>query len=616
MVPSQTKWSLLIRYPVILFKRIQHKKSFFTLLGMLLVLLVVFFKYDLWHKNRITLDAPSYYTYLPASFIHHDLHLKFIDEDPAFYKDKIWYYTIENNRRLIKHPVGISVAMTPFFMIGHVFAKLSGGKQDGYSLSYQNAISIGIVFYLFLGLFLLRRLLLRFYSDTVVALTLLITLFGTNLLWYASFEAFMPHAISFSFLCMALFSFHSWIESKRAAQLILFSFLFALIVLIRPLAITIALYFFLFLLIQQGGWKSLLAFLAPQKKQLFFSVLLFVLMGSLQLCYWKYATGKWLYDVYIDEHFVFSSPQILLFLFSFRKGWLVYTPLMLIAIFGLLSIFKSHKAVFYSTILILLVSIYTLSSWWAWSYGICWGMRPMIDYYSLLSIPMAAGLVWMFERNKRRSYASAALVCLLIVFNLFQTWQYKNGLIHFDDMTRASYFKGLFQTKASSEWYDLLRAYQWDRRMEGKPQIEYSRRLLDGLDEKQLLYFRAGNLQFLSVNEKAQNAVAAFATAISPKELFVIQHLAGDTVCIRASNGLLLSVRSEYENVVTATGMFPGNTEKFLLNYLQEDDNLVALKALNGQYIQMDVEWPFILKANGNSIGKQSSFRFFMNDAH
>lgn len=595
-------------------KHLSHKKSFFVLLLMAVVMLFVLFKNDLWHRNRISLDAPSYYTYLPATFIHHDLKLKFIDADPAFFKDKIWYYTIENKQRLIKHPLGLSLSMTPFFLAGHMAAKLSGAEQTGYSMPYQNAISIGVLLYLFFGLFLLRKLLLLYYSDNVTAWVLLITLMGTNLLWYSSVEAFMPHAISFSFLCMALYQFHAWLLGGKRFDLLMFAFLFALIVLIRPLAITILVYFLLVGCLRKGGWRSFFQFLKNDLKGFVLALLLFCLLLSLQLCYWKYATGKWIYDVYIDEHFIFSSPQMLPFLFSFRKGLFVYTPLMLIAVLGLINMFKRDKALFYPTLLIMILSVYILSSWWAWSYGICWGMRPMIDYYSILSLPMGAGLVWMIERGTLRKVISTVFILLLIALNLFQSWQYKNGLIHFDDMSKEAYFKGFFQTSTGPEWYDLLKPYDWDRRMKGLDQIVYDRSLLNGLNEQQPIYFRASNLQFVSVNDRAQNMVAAYAKDVNEKELFFLQHLRNDTVCIRSSNGLLLSLVPELDNSLVARSLTPGVGEKFVLTSLDDDDNRIALKASNGRYLTSGGGWPFILKATSKEIGKEETFRFFLNN--
>ena len=53
--------------------------SFYSILLIGFSIVVIFFAFNLWKKNRIVVDVPSYYSYLPAFVIHHDLKLNFID---------------------------------------------------------------------------------------------------------------------------------------------------------------------------------------------------------------------------------------------------------------------------------------------------------------------------------------------------------------------------------------------------------------------------------------------------------------------------------------------------------------------------------------------------------
>lgn len=593
----------------------KHSKySLYSIAFIFAFILAVSSYSGLWKKNRITLDAPSYYTYLPAVFIYGDLHLGYIDKDPAFFKDKIWYYRIENNARLIKHPMGISVALSPFFLIGHLCAKISGAPQDGYSMPYQNAVSAGVLIYLLAGLYYLRKLLLRFFSDRITALTLIATVTGTNLLWYSSFEGLMPHAISFSCWCICMYAFFSWTDTGAKKYIFAFAAAFGLIVLIRPLSLVAVLYFIIYAAIRLGGLKALAAFIRSRLPDVLIAVLISSCIAALQLCYWKYATGRWFYDVYIDEHFIFSSPQIIPFLFSFRKGLFVYTPVLVFAVAGLIRMFKTSRAVFYATVVTLAVTIYILSSWWAWSYGICWGMRPMIDYYSILAVPMAAGFTFVFSKGKIAGSLSGILVFLLIALNLFQTWQYKNGLIHYDDMTEAAYFKGFFQTRPSQEWQDLLRPYDWDRRIKGLPQADYSKAYFFSNFEKNTVAIRGFNQQYAGINPRAQNAVAAYAKEISALALFTVQPVKGDTVCIRAVNGNFLSVNPAYENVLTATAITPGPAEMFVIGFVSDDDNRITLRALNGLYVSASSAFPDILAASAREAGNHETFRLFVNE--
>jgi len=590
------------------------KFSLFSLVLIFAFIISIFFYFDVWKKNRITLDAPSYYTYLPAVFIHQDLHLNFIDKDPGYYRDKIWYYTIENGNKLIKHPMGISVALSPFFILAHIAAKLTGALQDGYSLTYQNFASIGVLVYLFLGLFYLRKILLRSFSEKITGLTLICIVLATNLLWYSSFEGLMPHAISFSLLCMSMYFFFEWLDSGNKKMIILFALVFGLSVLVRPLALTLIIYFSIVAIIKKGNARSFFEFIKLHLKSVLAAVLVATGIVSLQLFYWKYITGSWIYDAYKDEHFIFSSPQMFSFLFSFRKGVFVYTPILIFALIGLIRSYKTDRSTFYGLIAVMPLTIFILSSWWAWSYGICWGMRPMIDYYSLLSIPMASGFSFLFSRQKIVSIITGSLIVLLLFLNLFQTWQYKNGLIHYDDMTREAYFKGFFQTSMTREWQDLLKPYDWERRIKGLPQIEYNPSYFDESFKTNKVYLRGFNLQYVSTNEKAEGAVAAYQKEITGTSLFNVIPYSDNTVTIMVANGNFISLSKEYDNILIASALTPKDAEKFEVVYLDENDNRIALKTTNNKYVTVSGVFPFLLYATAAEMGEKETFRLFVKE--
>ncbi|MFL5763645.1 MAG: hypothetical protein ACJ77K_06855 [Bacteroidia bacterium] len=576
-----------------------------------LFILALFFSFGIWKSNRIKLDAPSYYTYLPAFFIQHDLRLNYIDKDPEHYRDKVWFYRIENGQKLIKHPMGISVMLSPFFILGHLTAKITNSVQDGYSLPYQNWVSIGVLIWLFLGLYYLRKLLLEWFSDAITAITLVAIVIGTNLLWYSTQEGLMPHAVTFSVWCFALYSFFNWLKRAEKKLLFCFAVSFGLIVLIRPLSIAGILYFVLYGIISKGGIKAFVDFLRPQLKDVLLASLIAILIASLQLFYWKYATGHWFYDVYRDEHFLFNDPEIFLFLFSFRKGVFVYTPILIFAVIGLIIFFRKNKAFFWSTLLFMSLTIYLLASWWAWSYGICWGMRPMIDYYALLSFPMAAGFSYFFEGGRmKKLFASAALI-LIIILNLFQTWQYKNGAIHYDDMSREAYFYDFFRTKPTPEWADFLKPYDWDRRIAGLEQVEYSPQFLREVQHDIVL--RGANLMYIGINERAQNAMAALLKDPTELSKFYLKFEGADKAfSLHSGKGLFWSLRSDAENAITASEQNVKASEVFQIEYAGAgNDNRIAIKAPNGKYVSIGDEWPFILKANADHIGKNEIFRYF-----
>ena len=314
--------------------RLFHSYSNTVIIFLAIFIISVFFVFNIWKQNRITIDVPSYYTYLPSAIIYHDLKLNYIDKNPQFFSDKIWYYRLPNGNRLIKHSMGLSVALLPFFLAGHAVAPMFGFAQDGYSLPYQNAMSIGVIIYFLTGLYYLKKNLLRFFSDKAVALTFLSIVSGTNLLWYLTFEGLMTHGISFSLLCICIYAFFNWLDYGKHKHLVIFSIAFGIILLIRPLAITLLLYFLIYGLINKGGIANFIIFCRQHFKIILAGSAIVFLFLSFQLSYWKFITGHWFFDAYIDEHFILDRPMASPFLFSFRKGWLVYTPIMIFSVIG------------------------------------------------------------------------------------------------------------------------------------------------------------------------------------------------------------------------------------------------------------------------------------------
>ena len=581
-----------------------------------LVITFISFRFDLWHTNRIVIDAPSYYAWLPSAFIHNDLSLKYVDHNPEFFRDKIWFQTLPDGSRLIKSTYGMSAALSPFFFIGHFTAPILGFPQDGYSWPYQNAMTIGVLIYLFVGLYFLSKVLLNYFSDKAVALTIFTIVAGTNLLWYSTFEGLMNHAVSFSFLCICIYLWISWINEGNKKHLLLFVIMFTMVVLIRSLSVTLLLYFLIAGVLMKGGIKNFFSYLKAYQLTLFMCIAIALLMVAPQLWYWKKISGHWLADAYIDEHFYFLKPYFFSFLFSFRKGWFVYTPVIFVAASGMIVLYKKLCPVFYATLISVIVTAYIFSSWWAWSYGICWGMRPMIDSYSFMSFPLAAAFSFILERKKIIANALLSIIALLVMLNLFQTWQYKKGLIHFDDMTREAYFKGFFQTEKSEAWMMALRPFDWESRLKGKVPVEYTKQYIDTIAASHYIYLQGNNLGYVSASRQSDYSLTCNFPEVGDDELFRLIKLGGDTVALKSVNGKYLSIESELKDVAIADAPTISSCEKLVLIQTDNDYNRIALKACNNKYLAITQREPHIIFAVSDSIKLASTFRLFLYKAN
>jgi hypothetical protein len=395
------------------------------------------------HWNQIVRsDGEGYYAYLPAVFIYHDPNFGFFEHiekekyfDPFNCRD---YREVYQGKMINKCYAGEAFVVAPFFLAAHFYAKMAGFDTDGYSKPYPIGVSIANWFYLLMGLFFLMKLL-RFYlqNNWVISLVLITALFGTNLFFYVVGEPSMNHVYSFAFITCFLFCAKKYLVKPRPMNLPLLGLLLGIIVLIRPINILI-----LLALPFLAGNLSLLksGFISLFKKPLWIvlSILLFLLIVSVQLLLYYWATGSFFIYSYGKESFNFSDPHFIDFLFSYKKGYFLYTPIAFISLAGFWSLWKSRRFELFSLLIFFIIIIYIFSSWWSWWYGGSFSSRVMVDFSALFMILLGIAVESLKKKWFRSIYFS--IVVLLILVCQIQTFQYRYYKIHWADMNREKYW--------------------------------------------------------------------------------------------------------------------------------------------------------------------------------
>lgn len=403
-------------------------------------------------------DVLHYYAYLPAVFIYKDIELKFVSENPSAFQDKMWPFWSPIQKNTIMTTMGMSILYAPAFLTTHAIMLLLGSDDDGYGPPYRLGLIIGGWVYLLLSLLLLKKLLLRFYPSAVVAITLIITVLGTNLFYYATGETTMSHSYSFFLFSAFFYLTVRWHEKPGYKWAVLLGLASGLIALVRP---TNAVVGILFILWQVGTFKQLadkVIFLFRNYLHLIVLLVVAFMVWVPQIMYWKHITGSYFFYSYGDEQgFFFNNPQIVNNLFSYRKGWFVYTPLMLVAFAGIATLWKSNRGMAVPLIVFSLVNIYIISSWWSWWYGGGFGQRAYVESYALYALGFAAFVDWL--RKIKPFYIKVPafiMILLLVAFNLFQTRQYHIGSIHFVGMNKEAYWHSFLKLKPYGDYYHKL----------------------------------------------------------------------------------------------------------------------------------------------------------------
>jgi len=422
---------------------------------LLLVFIQVFEQKRYMHDNIIVHDALVYYAPLPAVFIYHDLSFSFIQDLPERLRGKISTMISPDGKRTLKMPVGVSLLILPFFLIAHIIALLAGMPADGYGPVYQFFVLIAGIFYLTFALGILRKILRRWFNDPVTAITLLLIGLATNLFYYVSVEPGMSHVYSF-FLFSGLLRYTiRWYESPGYGNTILLALFGGLILIVRPSNAVVFLVPVLYGLVSaRSAW---FVFLWKNRARLLVMLPVFFAVVLIQLLYWKYSTGKWIFYSYGEERFFFNHPHVLKGLFSFRKGWLVYTPVMIFALTGFIFLYKKSATLFWAISIYILINLYVVFSWWCWWYGGSFGARPLIETYALLAIPLAACIGKILQARLWLRIPGLMILGFFIYLNLFQIRQYRISMLHWDSTSKALYRKIFLSNKWPENYKQLLK---------------------------------------------------------------------------------------------------------------------------------------------------------------
>lgn len=329
-------------------------------------------------------------------------------------------YQVENGNTLNKYTCGVSILQLPFFLVAHSYASFSKNSNDGYSPPYAYGLLLGAITYAFFGFVFLFKFLQKRFNTEVAWLSVLSIYLGTNIMHYIYAEPGMAHVYSFFCLSAVLFFTDRFYDSGRQLKyLILLSVLFSIAVLIRPTNIV-----FIFWLIAQEifYYRSL-----PQSKhylKLNLKFYLYALAAGFicfipQLLYWHAVTGKWIVFSYgnTNEGFTnWKNPHLWSIFFGVRSGWLIYSPVMIFSIIGLIIMFILRKQNAVVLLLIFAAVSYLCASWWDPTFSCSCGYRSFIDFYPVFSISLAFLLHHFLNKTKKYRRIPVYLVLVLFVY--------------------------------------------------------------------------------------------------------------------------------------------------------------------------------------------------------
>lgn len=495
-----------------------------------LILFTGIFYYPKWNKPHseatISWDVSGYYMYLPATFIYKDLK-KCVFKDSIFAKyqptpDFQQAFLHSSGNYVMKYPAGQALMMLPFFTVAHLYAKFSASyPADGFSYPYQLAISLGMMLMAMIGIWFLRKILLHYFSDTATAITLLIVVFATNYLNYASIDTGMTHNSLFTLYCLLMWSTIQFYKKPSLTKASLIGCLVGLATLTRPTELISILIPLLWGIDSIAAMQQRVSFFLKQFKYVLAAGICMFAFVFIQLLYWKYSSGEWIVYSYQEQGFSWLRPHLYKGMFSSNNGWLTYTPVMILFFIGLPFLYKKQQQLFWVVASFSALFIYICFAWDIWWYGGSLGMRAMIQAYPVLAISIG-GLLDVLLKNKMYLKISTGFFLLLCAYyNFWLTGQaHLGGLYRAGEMTDAYLKAILFQYKVDDNVQLLLdRTEQFKGAPASSTEI-YSNNFDSESDEHATaLYAIAGKSLFM--NKEKQSTPEYFFTVPKKKDHFI-----------------------------------------------------------------------------------------------
>lgn len=431
----------------------------------IIVLSIIFFRFQETPRNDLSWDTFGYYLYLPAKFIYNDpalLQQDWLNTIIEKYETTATFYQgykMDNGNWIIKYTMGLAILWTPFFFLADFIAPILGYEADGFSVPYQVSLILGTIFYFIIGLIYMLKVLRHFFSDQVTAITLLLITLGTNYFQLAYLGTLLSHVVLFGGYSALLWYTIKWHEKPKLKYAVLIGLICGFTTLARPSEMTSILIPLLWGIHSKESFLQKIKLIKENLSHVGLLIVATILAGSPQLFYWKAMTGSWVYYSYDNpgEGFEFLSPYTFQYLFSFRKGWLIYTPIIAFGLAGLIYLYKVKREIFLALSIFMVAEIWFCSSWSTWWYaGGSYSARAMVSSYAVVAVGLGFTIQYFFQLSKTLRATTFGILGLLFILNLFQTWQYQAGVIDAQRMTMAYYFKIFGRTTVDEEDKKLL----------------------------------------------------------------------------------------------------------------------------------------------------------------
>lgn len=365
-------------------------------------------------------DGLGYYVYTRSLYFDHDIDFH---NEYDHYQDSRWFWLPTETKTHFIHnhwSIGPGILWLPYMGLGHVigqFLTLGGISYplDGYSAPYEIIVGFGNILYGYLGLYVLYKWLLHYFSKKISVITSLSIYLATNLIYYISFEPNLSHGVSFFITAFFLYIFQKVTAVKSHQGYALLGLVGGLAAIIRHydvVLIIVPIAQLVFSVIARGKQPR-----GNASLKLAMTLIVFFVIGIFpQLLSQKIIYGHFWYQPYILEgnaqalsmhnNFVWQT------LFSLHRGLFFWSPILLLSIVGWIYGYKKYWKMFLIFLLIFITQWQVIGHWSA-ALSAGFGARMYISSFPLF----AFGLALFYQKIKNIKFI-AIIIIIFTIWNL------------------------------------------------------------------------------------------------------------------------------------------------------------------------------------------------------
>jgi hypothetical protein len=397
-------------------------------------------------------DGVGYYAYIRAPLIQHNLDFtrdyQYANEGfrevrcDANGQPKPEYRT--RTGHLDNHfSVGPAMLWSPFLLVAHtgvLSARALGSKlpADGFSDPYRYAMAVSTCLYGFLGLWFSFRLALRYVATPVWPfLATLVIWGGSSLLVYMYFNPSWSHALSAFIVAAFLFYWDATREHRIVRQWVLLGIVAGLMLNVYYLNLMVLSVLIVeagpqyAALIRRSQFSSSQLFSLLGRHLLFGTVVCAVMIPTFVSRYIVY--GGPLSSGYVSiRDYLWRDPVFWNVLFSSNHGLLAWTPVLALAIIGII-LFAIRAPRTGTPFLVALVVFYLFLSFYPdWAGIASFGNRFFVSLTPIFVLGLAyllEQLAMRFRKQRTAVIVSSGILTCFIVWNLGLVYQWGTHLV-------------------------------------------------------------------------------------------------------------------------------------------------------------------------------------------